>query len=148
MAQVARSQLTDRPNKRRAGADAGGLSVAESRPQFVDGILRGARCTRCRHALPQTDVPWCPVCFGEIEPAGFAPAGTVWAATTVRMPVGRWSPPFALAYVDVDDGARVLVHVSADPAPHAGGRVSFDGRGGDLVELGVAAPTDPEESEK
>ncbi|WP_288336974.1 Zn-ribbon domain-containing OB-fold protein [uncultured Gordonia sp.] len=137
MADAARSQVTDRPNKRRAGASAGGLAVAESRPQVVDGLLRGARCTVCRHALSQADVPWCPACFGPIEPAGFTPVGTVWAATTVRIPVGRWSAPFGLAYVDVDDGPRVLVHVAADPAPHAGDRVSFHDRDGDLVALDV-----------
>ncbi|GAB34877.1 Zn-ribbon domain-containing OB-fold protein [Gordonia otitidis] len=131
---VKKSELTDRPNKRRPGAQAGGLSVADSRPRVVDGFLRGARCTRCAHALSQTDVPWCPVCFGQIEPAGFSPSGSVWAATTVRMPVGRWRPPFALAYVDVDNGPRVLVHVAAEPAPHAGDRVVFDSdEAGDLV---------------
>lgn len=139
-----KSELTDRPNKRRPGAGAGGLSVADSRPRVIDGQLRGARCTSCRHALIQADTPWCPVCFGEIEPAAFAPIGTVWASTTVRMPVGRWRPPFALAYVDVDDGPRTLVHVRAEPGRHAGDRVEFDtDSGGDLVEVGIApASTD------
>ena len=134
-----KSQLTDRPNKRRPGAAAGGLSVAESRPQLTDGLLRGARCTACAHALSQSDVPWCPVCYSAIEPCGFTPAGTVWAATTVRMPVGRWSAPFGLAYVDVDDGPRVLVHVGADPIPHAGDRVEFTDDEGDLVAVELVA---------
>lgn len=137
-----RSELTERPNKRRGGEVAGGLPVAESRPQVVDGRLRGARCTACGHAVSQPDVPWCPVCFGEIEAAGFVPVGTVWAATTVHLPVGRWSAPFGLAYVDVDDGPRVLVHVRTDPLPRGGDWIEFGGSDdGDLVQLGVTEGT-------
>lgn len=136
MAGLEKSELTDRPNKRRAGAAAGGLAVAESRPRVIDGLLRGAQCTTCRHALSQADVPWCPVCYSPVEPCGFAPVGTVWSATTIRLPVGRWSPPYGLAYVDVDDGPRVLVHVGVDPIPHAGDRVEFVDDEGDLVAVG------------
>ena len=132
------SELAERPTKRRGGVDAGGLPVADARPPIVDGLLRGARCTRCRHPLAQSDVPWCPVCFGPVEPCGFAPTGTVWAATTVRIPVGRWAAPFGLAYVDVLDGPRVLVHVRCDPVPPAGARIEFTGTAtGDLAEPGV-----------
>ena len=128
------SQLTARPNKRRAGANAGGLEVAESRPQMVDGRLRIARCTVCRHPGPQTDVPWCPACFGAVDIDTVDPTGTVWAVTTVRIPVGRWKAPFGLAYVDVIDGPRVLVHVPCDPAPTVGQRLTFAGSAdGDLV---------------
>ncbi|EHI12171.1 OB-fold domain-containing protein [Mycolicibacterium thermoresistibile] len=132
---VKKSELTDRPNKRRAGAAAGGLPVAESRPRVVDGLLRGARCIRCQLAVSQPDIPWCPACFGAIEPCGFRPVGTVWAATTIRIPVGRWSAPFGLAYVDVDDGPRVLVHVPPAPnLPAAKTRITFTmDDGGDLV---------------
>ncbi|PPJ14432.1 hypothetical protein C5E51_02845 [Nocardia nova] len=131
-----KSELTDRPNKRRAGAGAGGLSVAESRPQMVDGVLVGARCTACGHTLLQTETPWCPVCFGPVEECGFAPMGTVWAATTVRMPVGRWPAPFGLAYVDVLDGPRVLVHVRCDPTPGIGDKIEFTlSESGDLAQI-------------
>ncbi|GAC67371.1 Zn-ribbon domain-containing OB-fold protein [Gordonia soli] len=132
------SELTDRPNKRRAGEVAGGLAVAESRPQVVDGLLRGARCSRCAHPSAQPDVPWCPVCFGPVEECGFDPEGVVWAATTVHLPVGRWAAPFGLAYIDVDDGPRVLVHVAHDPLPRGGDRVGFGiTDDGDLAQHGV-----------
>ncbi|MBY8857252.1 OB-fold domain-containing protein [Nocardia sp. CA2R105] len=131
-----KSRLTDRPNKRRAGADAGGLAVADSRPRVIGGFLIGARCTDCRHPLSQLEVPWCPVCFGRVEQCGFAPVGTVWAATTVRIPVGRWRAPFGLAYVDVLDGPRVLVHVRCEPTPSAGDKIAFDlSESGDLVQI-------------
>lgn len=131
-----RSEMTARPNKRRAGETAGGLAVAESRPRVVDGLLRGARCTVCGYALSQADVPWCADCFGPVEPAGFEPVGTVWSATTVRLPVGRWRAPFGLAYVDVVDGPRVLVHVpAAEELPRAGDRIEFTtSADGDLVD--------------
>ncbi|MFT4043669.1 MAG: OB-fold domain-containing protein [Gordonia sp. (in: high G+C Gram-positive bacteria)] len=136
MAGIEKSELTDRPNKRRAGVAGGGLRVAESRPQVIGGMLRGARCTVCRHAVSQPDVPWCPACYSPVRPCGFTPAGTIWAATTIRLPVGRWTPPYGLAYVDVDDGPRVLVHVGVDPIPHAGDRIGFVCVDGDLVATG------------
>ncbi|WP_040798149.1 OB-fold domain-containing protein [Nocardia higoensis] len=137
-ASSARSELTERPTKRRAGAEAGGLPVADPRPRVVDGLLRGARCVQCRHPLAQPDVPWCPVCFGAVEDCGFAPVGVVWSATTVRIPVGRWAAPFGLAYLDVVDGPRVLVHVRCDPAPRIGERIEFTCTdSGDLAEIGL-----------
>ncbi len=133
-----RSETATRPNKRRAGRAAGGLAVADSRPAIVDGVLLGARCSACGHALARADVPWCPACHGPIETAGFEPVGTVWAVTTVRIPVGRWSAPFALAYVDVTDGPRVLVHVHCAPPPAPGEKVAFTANAdGDLVQIGL-----------
>jgi uncharacterized OB-fold protein len=47
----------------------------------------------------------------------------VWSATVVRIPVPGRTPPFALAYVDLDDGPRVLAHVpGAQAAPAVGAR--------------------------
>ena len=53
--------------------------------------------------------------------AEFGPDGTVWSATVVRIPVPGRMPPYALAYVDLDDGPRVLAH--ADDAVPIGARV-------------------------
>ncbi|TYQ11749.1 UNVERIFIED_ORG: hypothetical protein L601_001400000440 [Gordonia westfalica J30] len=135
-----KSELTSRPNKRRAGAGAGGLAVAESRPQVVDGKLIGGRCTACGHVVAQHDVPWCPDCHGPVDRAEFEPVGTVWAATTARIPVGQWKAPFGLAYVDVTDGPRVLVHVLAgEEIPLSGTIIEFTtSSGGDLVQTELA----------
>jgi uncharacterized protein len=98
--------------KRRAGEPYGGLPVADPRPRVVDGRVAGWRCRGCGHAVAQ-ESPWCPQCSAAaLEVDSFGPGGTVWAATVVHLPVGRWVPPFGLAYVDLDDGPRVLAHVT------------------------------------
>jgi uncharacterized protein len=104
-----------RPTKRRPGAAVGGLPVAESRPAYEDGAILGARCTACRYPAAQRGIPWCPVCYAAVEDARFAPTGVAWSSTVVAIPVGTRRPPFGLAYLDLDDGPRVLVHL-AEPA--------------------------------
>ena len=49
----------------------------------------------------------------------FGPSGTVWSSTVVRVPVPGRTPPYGLAYVDLDNGPRVLAHV-ADTGTDAG----------------------------
>ena len=99
-------------SKRRAGEAHGGLPVADPRTRIVDGRVAGWRCGDCGHAVAQ-ESPWCPNCSAAaLEPESFGPGGTVWAGTVVHLPVGRWLPPFGLAYVDLDDGPRVLAHTT------------------------------------
>jgi hypothetical protein len=38
----------------------------------------------------------------------------VWSSTVVRVPVAGHLPPYSLAYVDLDDGPRVLAHLVGD----------------------------------
>jgi len=55
--------------------------------------------------------------------------GTVFSATVVRVAVPGRTPPYALAYVDLDDGPRILSHAldtSHAFAPHE--RVELVGR--------------------
>ncbi|KAA9160099.1 hypothetical protein FPZ12_018580 [Amycolatopsis acidicola] len=123
-----------RPTKRRAGADAGGLAVADPRPVFDGGAVLGARCTTCRYPVPQRQLPWCPVCYGELVPERFAATGSVWSSTVVAIPVGTRRPPFGLAYVDLDDGPRVLAHLADAYVLAPGSRVRIvDSDEGDLV---------------
>jgi|GEM_PF-1206256 len=123
-----------RPIKRRAGATAGGLPVADPRPRFSDGAVHGSRCTACRYPSPQQGLPWCPVCHAPVEPARFAPTGRVWSSTVVAIPVTTRRPPFGLAYVDLDDGPRVLAHLAEPTVLPAGTRVYIAGTDhGDLV---------------
>ncbi|MCW0212085.1 MAG: OB-fold domain-containing protein [Pseudonocardia sp.] len=79
------------------------------------GIVDGRRCRSCAEV---SAFPWpaCPACGGAVEPASFGPFGKVWSATVVRIPVPGRTPPYRLAYVDLDDGPRVLAHVQADGA--------------------------------
>lgn len=101
-------------------------------------VVVGVRCTSCGHptAFPR---PACPVCAGPVVEHRFGPGGTVFASTVIRIPVGERVPPYALAYVDLDDGPRVLVRVRDDEvAPPVGARVRLVGTspvGDPLVEV-------------
>src|SRR5690606_18074336 len=84
----------------------------------VDGrsVVRGFRCARCGYRLASAR-PRCPVCRGPLESQDYGPAGVVWAATVLRAGVPDREPPFVLAYVDLDDGPRVLCHVDEGSYP-------------------------------
>jgi uncharacterized OB-fold protein len=51
------------------------------------------------------------MCRGELVEQSYGPGGTVWASTVVRVPVQDRRPPWALAYIDMDDGPRILGHL-------------------------------------
>ncbi len=60
--------------------------------------------------------------------ATFGPKGTVFSSTVLRIPVPGRTPPFTLAYVDVDDGPRILAHVDgADEALVPGSQATLAG---------------------
>lgn len=112
--------------------------VPDPRPTVVeqDGVhvVRGLRCVACGHALARR-ASRCPRCGDEVREASFGPEGVVWAATTVHVSTAGRPAPYCLAYVDVADGPRVLVHVlgSAGDVP-VGARVALAaGPGGDPV---------------
>lgn len=126
-----------RATKRRAGAAVGGLAVADSRPVFDDGAVVGVRCTGCRYPAAQASLPWCPVCYAEVAPERFATTGTAWTSTVVAIPVGERRPPFGLAYLDLDDGPRVLVHLAEPRVLELGARLRITGTDrGDLLAEG------------
>jgi uncharacterized OB-fold protein len=109
----------------------------DPRPWVTGSVLFGARCTACGHAHAVA-VPRCTRCrAGSLEPAPFGPDGTVWSTTTLHVASGGRSAPYTLAYVDLDDGPRVLAHVSGGPLPVAA-RVRLAGTtafGDPLVEM-------------
>ena len=109
------------------------LVTADPRPHVVDGRVAGLRCRSCGYPTASATA-WCPLCCGPQEEARFGPGGRVWAATVVRLAVGGRTPPYALAYVDLDDGPRVLARLDAAVAPAPGTRVAVAGDDdGDLV---------------
>ncbi|SHL42635.1 hypothetical protein SAMN05443637_12832 [Pseudonocardia thermophila] len=127
-----------RPTKRRPGAAVGGLPVADPRPVLdgagADAAVVGLRCTQCRYPVPQRRIPWCPVCYGSVAEARFATTGIAWSSTVVQIAVGGRKPPFALAYLDLDDGPRVLVHLAEPAVVPIGTRLRITGTDdGDLV---------------
>ena len=107
---------------------------ADPRPEFVkEGekyLLVGGRCRSC--GLASAYVP--PICpcgqAGQVESCGFGPGGTVFSSTVLHIPVPERPPPTCLAYVDVDDGPRILAHVelALGVAPLPGDQVFLAGR--------------------
>jgi uncharacterized OB-fold protein len=102
-------------------------------PRGGSAVVAGVRCTACGHPVAFVR-PRCPACRGPVEPADFGPAGTAWSATVVRIPVPGREPPYALAYLDLDDGPRVLAHVPGARLLPVGTRLRLvpSGADGDL----------------
>jgi uncharacterized OB-fold protein len=101
--------------------------------ELVDGSWRfaGARCTVCAYPLIEV-LDRCPLCRGPCVPDEFGPDATVFAATVLHVSVPGRAAPYALAYVDVDEGPRILTHVdSVDVALAPGARVTLVGRNAD-----------------
>ncbi len=98
--------------------------------------VAGVRCTVCGHPVAFAR-PRCPDCRGTVAPAEFGPGGTVWSSTVVRIPVPGRVPPFGLAYVDLDDGPRVLVTTGGEDVLPMGTRVRLrdPGTGDVAVEV-------------
>lgn len=90
--------------------------MADPRPRVdasQDPALVGVSCTACSHPMT-TPRPVCAACGGPVTEARFGPEGVIYSSTVVRIAVGDRTPPYALAYVDLDDGPRVLAHVAGD----------------------------------
>jgi uncharacterized OB-fold protein len=90
------------------------LPRADPRPAVEGDVLVGARCVACGHAHA-VRLRRCSRCGDELEEARFGPDGTVWATTTLHVASGPRAAPYTLAYIDLDDGPRVLAHVKDGP---------------------------------
>jgi uncharacterized protein len=103
-------------------------SRPDPRPQVREEggawTLPSSTCADCGYVVAGT-VPACPRCGGETAATAAGPRGRVWAATVVRIPVPGRTPPYGLAYVDLDDGPRVLAHTAGDEALAVGSTVEL-----------------------
>jgi uncharacterized OB-fold protein len=82
--------------------------------------LEGVRC-RDGHPL-LARFHRCPRCGAEVAPESFGPEGTVWSFTVMHVASLPEEPvPYALAYLDLADGPRVLVRIEGE-APRVGDR--------------------------
>ncbi|MFK8024894.1 MAG: Zn-ribbon domain-containing OB-fold protein [Ilumatobacter sp.] len=105
---------------------------ADPRPLVVGTTIAGSTCTACGHRSTRRD-PRCERCLSDTVESAFGPGGTVWSASTVHIRVGDRTPPFVLAYVDLDGGPRVLAHLDG-PEPNVGDSVRVTGTSeGDIV---------------
>jgi uncharacterized protein len=103
-----------------------GREVADPRPRVEGDVLFGARCAACGHPHGLR-VARCTRCrAAALEAARFGPEGTVWSTTTLHVAGDGRRAPYTLAYVDLDDGPRVLAHV-ADGRIEVGARVRLAG---------------------
>lgn len=82
----------------------------------AEGRLVLPRCDGCGHHVwyPRA---WCPVCGSDdvtwVELSGY---GTVYAVTVLHRGMGPWAnaAPFAVAYVELAEGPRILTNVVTD----------------------------------
>lgn len=98
----------------------------------MDGqvYLVGMRCDDCGYAVAFWR-PRCPLCKGRLAETRFGPEGIVWSATVVHVPIADQMPPYGLAYVDLDNGPRILAHTISTARPLAvGTRVRLVGTTG------------------
>ncbi|MGD9507292.1 MAG: Zn-ribbon domain-containing OB-fold protein [Geminicoccaceae bacterium] len=72
----------------------------------AEGRFLGRRCTACGefHWYPR---PFCPFCAGETEWAEMSGQGTIYSYSVLR----RATPPYALAYVTLDEGPTMLTNL-------------------------------------
>lgn len=109
----------------------------DPRPRLTTGAgtIAGRACTNCDlRTLSGADR--CPSCRHPLTSTVFGPGGIVWSSTVVRVPIPGRTPPYTLAYVDLDDGPRVLCHVDGlTDRPPVGQRVRLSGTtaDGDLM---------------
>ena len=83
---------------------------------LADGRLELPVCDTCGHHIwyPRT---WCPVCRTDaVTWTALSGRGTVYARTILHKAVGAWgaAAPFVIAYVELEEGPRVLANVLAD----------------------------------
>lgn len=80
-----------------------------------DGVphLLGGRCANCGAlGFPRADV--CTKCLSEkIETVRLAGEGKLYSYSVVHQAPKGWNVPYALGYVDLTDGVRVLAHLDA-----------------------------------
>jgi hypothetical protein len=73
-------------------------------------------CDSCRHHIwyPRA---WCPVCgHGAVTWTEMSGSGSVYACTVIRKGMGPWAEaaPYVGAYVELDEGPRILTNVITD----------------------------------
>ena len=143
-------------------------ALAEAEPRFVapalvevtaDGpLLVGGRCTACGSlSFPKAAV--CTDCLAlEIAPTHLPREGVLYSFSIVHQAPKGWTVPYALGYVDLPDGIRVLAHIDGavdkiainQKVRLATGRVGTGSKGEPLLSyvFSAASGPAPERSER
>lgn len=104
-------------------------TTPDPRPRLRDDrqTLEGRCCPSCGWSTTSS-IDRCALCTDQLVDATFGPEGTVWSSTVVRVAVPGRTPPYAVGYIDLDDGPRVLCHFSdTETRAPVGSRVSICG---------------------
>lgn len=99
------------------------MSSLMTYPPVREGLLRtdppgliGSQCAGCgTRVFPSRD--FCPACDSGQAPEGITLSGhgSVFSYTVVRQAPGGRPTPYVLAYVDLDEGVRVMAQVDHPP---------------------------------
>ncbi len=95
----------------------------------VDGpFIVGGRCGQCDFVVLGPH-EFCPRCWARsaiaIAPVGRR--GTLYSYTVIAQLPAGYDAPFAVGYVDIEDGLRVFAHLRNDPATlKIGGAVALE----------------------
>ncbi len=79
------------------------------------GHLLGSRCRSCgAHFFPIREA--CSGCLSDdLETVRLSRSGTVYTYTVVRQSTPAFTVPYALGYVDLPEGVRVMGQISCEP---------------------------------
>ena len=113
--------------------------LREGMLQLEPPRLMGSRCADCGTRVFPARM-FCPACDSDAAPVSVAlsPEGRVFAYTVVRQAPGKRPVPYTLAYVDLDDGVRVMAQLDH---PMQDLRIGL--RVGLVLRNTVPAPGDP-----
>lgn len=78
-----------------------------------NAALAGGRCKACAAlSFPRAEV--CTECLSlEVEEAALSSEGRLYSFSVVHQAPKGWKVPYALGYVDLPEGVRVLAHIDA-----------------------------------
>jgi benzoylsuccinyl-CoA thiolase BbsA subunit len=77
--------------------------------------LLGGRCTKCGFITLGVRDP-CPSCWSRnvMVPVPIGRTGRVYTRTVIHQAPEGYATPFAVGYIDLDDGVRVFAHLAND----------------------------------
>lgn len=109
------------------------MATFDTMPPLREGLLQlqpprlvGAHCTHCSIRMFPARA-FCTACGQDApESTVLADKGVVFSYTVIHTAPGNRPVPYVLAYVDLDDGVRVMAQVDSPPDEvHIGQRVSL-----------------------